>query len=358
MRVSILGAGAIAYGTAAFLANAGHDPMLWSPSGKRTAQLASGQPLVAGGAITGSILPRIASSCEEAVAGADVVMLTLPGNGHKAVLDIVGAHLRDGQPLIISAHLSFGALYLSKLLAARGICSPIIAWGTTLTTGRQLSLVEVKVGTIRKQIDIATVPSADLDEGLRLCIALFGERFVARDGLLAIALSNLNPEIHLAIALMNLTRLEHGEEWSQAGNITPAVGRFIEALDSERLAIADSFGVKVRTVREHFALTYGVASADVASINQDRYRKGLGVSGPKSLDTRYVLEDVPFGLVPTVFLGQLVGKAATLHQAGIEIFTAAYDRDFESDNDLLKELSLAQLHPAELQRIMQSGFID
>ena len=36
MRVSILGAGAIAYGLAVYLAEAGHDPMLWSPSGKRT----------------------------------------------------------------------------------------------------------------------------------------------------------------------------------------------------------------------------------------------------------------------------------------------------------------------------------
>jgi opine dehydrogenase len=51
LRVSILGAGAVAYGAAAFLARAGHDPLIWSPSGARTAALAAGEPLVARNAI-------------------------------------------------------------------------------------------------------------------------------------------------------------------------------------------------------------------------------------------------------------------------------------------------------------------
>ena len=45
MRVSILGAGAIAYGTAVLLAKAGHEAVLWSPSGRRTVDLAAGHPL-------------------------------------------------------------------------------------------------------------------------------------------------------------------------------------------------------------------------------------------------------------------------------------------------------------------------
>jgi opine dehydrogenase len=138
MRVSILGAGAIAYGTAAYLAQAGHDPMLWSPSGQRTAALAAGEPLVATNAIEGRFAPRVAASCAEAVAQADAVLLALPGYGHKAVLQAAGAHVREGQPVIIGSHASFGALYLSRVLAARCVRAPIIAWDTTLTTGRQV----------------------------------------------------------------------------------------------------------------------------------------------------------------------------------------------------------------------------
>ena len=77
LRVSILGAGAVAYGAAAFLARAGHDPLLWSPSGKRTAALAAGEPLVARNAIEGTFAVRVASSCADAVADADAILLAL-----------------------------------------------------------------------------------------------------------------------------------------------------------------------------------------------------------------------------------------------------------------------------------------
>jgi opine dehydrogenase len=356
MRVSILGAGAIAYGAAVYLAQAGHDPMLWSPSGKRTAALAAGKPLITTNAIEGSFTPRIAASCADAIQNADAVLVALPGYGHKSVLEAAAAHLREGQPVIISSHTSFGALYLSRLLVARGVRVPIIAWGTTLTTGRQPSLTEVSVATVRQKIDLATVPDSATEAGHTLCTALFGDRFVQRDGLLAIALSNLNPQNHLGIALLNLTRMERGEQWSQGQNITPTVGRLIEALDEERLAIAKVFALSVRTVKEHFSLSFHVPIASVSDMNQEMHRQGRGGLGPASVNSRYVLEDVPFGLVPTILLGRLAGSPATLHAAGVALFSAAYGRNFAQDNDLLPELGLERLSVAQLQQLMRSGY--
>lgn len=39
LKVGIAGAGSIAFGTASLLASLGHDPMLWSPSGRGTQDL-------------------------------------------------------------------------------------------------------------------------------------------------------------------------------------------------------------------------------------------------------------------------------------------------------------------------------
>jgi opine dehydrogenase len=348
MKVGILGAGAVAYGTAAYLIEAGHQATLWSPSGNRTKALAAGAPLNATGVITGDFHPRVASSCMDAVLQADVVMIVLPAFAHKAVFDTMASHVRDGQPIIISSHMSFGALYLSKLLAAQGVGAPIVAWGTTLTTGRQLSPTEVMVNTVRKKIDIAAVPESVAASDLSFCTELFGDRFVARDGLVAIALSNLNPQNHLAIALTNLTRMERGERWSQTENITPAVGRLIEALDLERLAIAKALDVKVRTVQEHFLLSYDVQPASVSEMNQQMHRRGKGAFGPTTAESRYVLEDVPFGLEATVRLGQKAGVPVPLHEGGIAILSAAYGRDFSKENDILEALdinSLAHFRP-------------
>jgi len=356
MRVGILGAGAVAYGAAARLAQLGHEATIWSPSGGRTIELALGRPLVATGAITGSFYPRVASSCAEAVEDADTVLLAMPGYGHRSALEAAAPYVRDNQPFIISSHMSFGALYLSKLLSARGIRAPIIAWGSTFSTGRQITSTQVTVGAIRKSVDLATLPESAIDEGLALCSKLFGDNFTKSDGLLAITLSNLNPQIHLGIALLNLTRIERAEEWAQNENVTPTVGRLIEALDNERLAIAAAFDLRVRTVQEHISLSYRIPSAGVSDMCQEMHRRGLGASGPKTVDSRYVLEDVPFGLLPTVLLGKLSGRNATLHECGISIFSAAYGRHFARENDILAQLELENMTVSQLQCIMRVGY--
>lgn len=356
MRVSILGAGAIAYGLAAYLAEAGHDPMLWSPSGERTKRLAAGELLKATGAIEARVPVRIAKDCQDAVANADVVVIALPANGHKMVMDAATPHLSEGVPVIISSHSSFGALYLSKQLAGRQVSLPIIIWGTTLVTGRQRGPTEMHVATVRQKLDVATLPFNALDQGFELCTALFGDRFVKRDGLLAIALSNLNPQNHLGIALLNLTRMEKAEQWSQGGNVTPAVGRFIEALDAERLAIATHFGIAVRTVEEHFSLSFHVPISTVSKMNQEMDRQGRGGLGPTTIESRYILEDVPFGLLPTVFLGKISGNPAILHESGISILSSAYGRDLKGDNDILPALGIEGMSKADLENLCRKGF--
>lgn len=356
MRVSILGAGAIAYGVAAYLADAGHDPMLWSPSGERTTELAAGVLLKATGAIQAAVHVRVAESCKQAVDEAEVVLIALPANGHRAVIDAAVPHLRDGLPVIISSQTSFSALYLSKGLAERKVSLPIIVWGTTLVTGRQTGKTEVNVANIRQKLDVATVPQDAIDEGFALCQRLFGDRFVRRDGLLAIALSNLNPQNHLGIALFNLTRMEKGERWSQGGHVTPAVGRLIEALDAERLAIAEHFGISVRTVREHFSLSFHIAPDTVSNMNQEMDRQGRGGLGPTTAESRYVLEDVPFGLLPTALLGRASGHPAKLHEAGISMFSAAYGRDLAAENDILPALGIGDMAQPALEQLCRDGF--
>src|SRR5690606_38079947 len=108
LRVGIASAGAIAFGAAAFLEQAGHKPVLWSPSGKRTEQLADGKPLIATGAIDGTFHPGVARDAGELAAATDVILVALPGYGHKTVFDAIAPHIRDGQAVIISSHASFG----------------------------------------------------------------------------------------------------------------------------------------------------------------------------------------------------------------------------------------------------------
>lgn len=352
--------------------------------------------------------------------------------------------------IIISSHASLGAVYFMQSLREEcrkrrlqrmndddgdGISSllhdhdilegvRITSWGTTAITARKTSDNTVRVTTVRQLVDYCTVPSFSTlssftssseydptrttssnasrrhellmcNDGYELCTALFGPRFRNRKGgLLAISLSNLNPQAHLGIVLGNMSRMDppppppplpksfaslhvhpttsHDTStspstssfpsWYQGQNITPNIGRLMEALDTERIAIAKALGIEVRTIHEHFSWSFHVpmetldedaSSADesssppkmrpltVSEMNQQmhHYLKN-DVLGPSSPNSRYVLEDVPYGLVLTILLGKLVNKPAVLHESGIRILSAMYGRDFMGENDLLGGLGL------------------
>lgn len=358
IRVGLAGAGSIAFGTAALLCKNGHQPMLWSPSGSRTAKLAEGCALVATKAIEGNFHPAVATSAQQLAAQNDVLMLVLPGYAHKQVLDALVPHVQAHHTVIISSHASLGALYLARELAKRDIQIPIVAWGTTIVTGRQQESCSVMVNTIRGKVDFCTLPSSFNASTQGLCESLFGKRFVQRDGLLAISLSNLNPQNHMGIALCNMSRMERGETWSQGQNVTPRVGAMLEALDAERIAIAQSLDLTVRTIFEHFHLSFHVPVATISQMNQAMHEQGNGGTGPATADSRYVTEDVPYGLVVTAALGRLAGQPALLHEAGIAIFSAMYQRNFTAENELLPALNLDAISLNQLRKAAYSGVLE
>lgn len=355
-RVGIAGAGSIAFAMAALLEQSGHRAILWSPSGRGTQGLEAGAPLTARGAVEGAFRPAIAASAKALAEAADVLVIALPAYGHKSVFDALAPHVLPGQTVLISSHASFGALYLSRLLAGRGVEATIVAWGTTIVTGRRTGPAEVAVNTVRAKVDFATVPQSRTEEGRATCEALFGDRFVDRGGLMAIALSNLNPQNHMAIALCNMTRMEHGETWGQGANITPNVGRLMEALDAERLAIAETLGLEVRNIFQHFHLSFHVPEASVSEMNQEMHRQGRGGTGPATADSRYATEDVPYGLVATVALGALAGQPAPIHAAGVTIFSSLYGRDFMAENELLPALGFDTMSLARLGELARDGY--
>jgi opine dehydrogenase len=324
MRVAVIGAGGVGLGSAALLAQSGHDVVLWSPSLPE-----GGGELVASGAIIGRFPVATAVDLAAAVSGAHAVLIAAPGNAHRALFDALAPALTDTQTVIIGSHCSLGGLYLRRLLAARGCPAAIVAWGTTVVTGRRQAALACHVSNLRSKVDAAGTTAA-----LALCENLFGDRLVPRAGLLAIQLSNLNPQNHLGMALCNLTRIERGDYWG----ITPSVARLIEALDAERLTIAAAFGLRVRSVHDHFHLSFQVPRGSLADMARAVDARGDAPLGPKTLATRYVLEDVPFGIVPLEVLAGIADVPVPLHRAGVDMFSALYGRDFRAENDLLPAL--------------------
>ncbi|MGE0279897.1 MAG: NAD/NADP octopine/nopaline dehydrogenase family protein [Rhizobiaceae bacterium] len=340
LRVAILGAGGVGLASAALLASVGHQPLLWSRSGQGLATIAS-EGIQARGAIEGRFASTVVTDLRLAIESADVVLVTLPANGRRQVFHGLLPLLRAGQTVIVSGDLSLGALYLHRKLEDHGVVVDVVAWATTVVMGRRIAPGQVAVGGVRAGIAGAVLPATASDRGMALCAALFGPRFTPLSGPLPILLGNLNPQVHMANVLCNLTRIEKGESWANYDGISPAVARLIEDLDRERLALGARCGLVLRSVEEHFRQSFGLPQGmTLAEMTAELHRRRGGPPGPTSLETRFITEDLPFGVAPLIRVAHAWGVGLPLHEAGLRLLSSLCGQDFAASNDLIDDVAL------------------
>lgn len=342
MKVGIVGAGAIGLASAAWIAERGHAVSLWAPRGNSTEALRLA-PLQAHGVLQTSTMVEVAQDAEEVCAGADVLLIAVPLNGHRTVMDTLLPHLRSGQTVIVSSMGSLSALYLYEAAMARGIRLSIASFGTTVLTARRRSATEVQIMTRRTLLGVSCLPKSHQSSTLDTCETLFGPGFTADVNFLATSLANINPVAHGPLALLNWTRIERAENWPQYHFMTPRVAAVIEQLDAERLAIAQAFGLKVRTIERHFGESFNTAADRLADIAAELHGKRGGPPGPTDVGTRFLTEDVPYGLVFTLALSHVAQIPAPATEATAAMAGMVVGQDFTAANDLIYALRL----PAE-----------
>jgi len=364
--LAVVGAGPIGRASAALVAAATRGPLdgrsassasrvaLWSPSGASTRDLqrtGEGVRLRATGALDTTVEIGLIGRATE-LAAFDVLLIAIPGNAYSAVLPSVVDALRPGQAVIVSGALSMAPVWLHEHAKARGVEVSVVSWGTSLCTARRVpeAVADVAVGSIRSRFEMATIPAAGGEAAHALCTRLFGDRFNRVDNLLATLLSNVNPVAHAAEVLPNLTRIECAEDWPLFQYLTPAAARIGEAIDAERIAIARAFGLEVRSVHEHTHLSYHVPMASYGEMAAAVHAKVGSPPGPKSFEHRYLVEDVPYGLVFFEALGELCGVPTRNISGAITLLSSACQRDFRSENRLLGSLRLADETPESLLR--------
>lgn len=342
MKVGIAGAGSIGLASAAWISQRGHEVSIWSPRGTGVEMLRD-RPLQASGVLQAAVPVAVTDSAADLAGDADVLLIAVPLNGHRAVMDALLPHLRSGQTVIVSSMGSLSALYLYEAAMTRGIRLSVASFGTTVLTARRQGPAQVRVMTRRTSLGVSCLPRSDQAKVLSTCKALFDGDFTTDENFLATALTNINPVAHGPLALLNWTRIERAENWPQYHFMTPRVAAVIEQLDSERLSIARSFGLRVRTIERHFEQSFDTVSSRLADIAAELHDKRGGPPGPTDIGTRFLSEDVPYGLVFTLALSHVAQVPAPATEATAAMAGLVAGQDFAAANDLIYPLRL----PAE-----------
>lgn len=248
----------------------------------------------------------------EAVDGADVIMIILPSTVHEQIAKEMIPHLCDGQVVLIHPEESCGAIQFRKIMKDLGCSKDIVvgATSTLLYSTRIINDGEVYVHGTKGTVPMAALPATDNDR-LKKAICDVLPMFVLYNNVLEISIDNLNALMHSGPILLNTSRIEANPfipyQYYIEG-ITPSIALFIEAMDKERIAVAKELGIDQRCLRDEYIDMYKYGTKDMSLyeiVSSNPGYKDLMISD--TIHNRYVIEDIPFSLVPLCALGDLVG---------------------------------------------------
>ena len=244
--------------------------------------------------------------------GADVVMMVLPSLYHESMAKQIIPNLRDGMTVFLHPESSCGAISFRKMMDDMGCKAKIVlgAAGTLLYSVRVQAPGDVYVFGMKNGVPMAALPATDnakLEEVI--CSAL--PWFVLVENVLKTSLGNINAMMHPAPMLLNTSRIEadpfvpYQYYWE---GMTPSIGKYVEAMDQERIAVANALDLQLRTIREDYVVMYQCGDKDTPLYQLCKNNKGYdGIMTSDTLATRYVLEDIPFSLEPIQALAQVAG---------------------------------------------------
>jgi opine dehydrogenase len=357
--VTVLGGGNTAFSVAANLTLAGHAVTLCEiPSFDHTVEpiLTTREIALDGVAHRGvAELRAITTDFAEALAANELALLIVPAYAHKPFAEACAPHLRPGQVVVLMPG-TLGSLEFARILRERGAARGVVLAETDTApyVCRKVAPAAAHIWGVVSGLGLGVLPAGEGEHVRGLLDPLFpGVRLYPH--VVACGLAAMNPVVHPAGVLLNAGRIERarGEFYFYEEGVTPAVCRLIYAVDRERLVIARALGVELLPVDEAFhAAGFGPKGDLWATINGSRMLTQL--RAPGALETRWLTEDVPYGLAAWAELGEQFGVSCPTLRAVVELTSAALGTDFAKAARTPRELGIAGMGKRELLEYLQS----
>ena len=351
--VTVLGGGNTAFSVAADLSLAGVEVILCEiPSFAHSIEpiRETRQIALDGVANRGTAkLAAVTTDFAKCLAQCELVLLIIPSYGHRAFAKQCAPFLRDGQTVVLMPG-NLGCLQFASFLREQNVGNDVVLAETDTApyVCRKMSPTSAHIWGIVESMGLGVYPAHQGPRVERLLEPLFPgmHRY---DHALACGLAAMNPVMHPAGVLLNAGRVEYarGEFYFYEEGVTPGVCNLIYAVDRERLALATAFGLQLKAVDESFhAAGFGPKGDLWATINGSRMLTQL--RAPGALETRWLTEDVPYGLATWVLLGEQVGISCPVIRSVVDVASATLQIDFWKHARTPDQLGLAGKNKEEI----------
>lgn len=348
--IAVLGAGNVGHAMSGHLALKGYRVHLYNRWEKELEAIREAGGIYMQQEVDDFATPALVTTdMAEAVEGADIIAITVPAFGHKFMSEELVKHVSPGQLVVFQPGVFGDTLEFQALAKAAGVEGVLVAESeTSLYSCRVVGDARVNIRAIKSQVRIAALPAADTSAVIELLDEPFGGAYQPAANVLDIGMSNGNPVYHCAPSLLNIGRVTGGEDWPFYEFFQPETARVVASVDQERIDIAASYGIEVPSFWDFLQSAYGVTDEDPVQRVHKAYGRGNASRAPKSLDDRYLTEDIPFGLVPWASLGKLAGVPTPTIDSLVHVASLIYAKDFAEEGRTVEDLGLEGMSAAQV----------
>jgi opine dehydrogenase len=302
-------------------------------------------------------LNLVTTDFEEALRDASYIMMAVPAFGTKDFFGKIMPYLEDGQT-IIKWSANFSALILAKMLKEKGVKKDItLAEAHTLPWGCRLveqGKAQIMVWAVK--LLLAALPAKNTQRVIKDVEKMYP--VVPGENVFATSLNNLNPIVHPVGTVMNagwVDTMGRGFCLYRDGN-TLSISRGIKAVFEEVSKVAAAVGVPMLEYPEEDFWKKSSIMSTYFRAAFDKEGTVAKISGPESVKSRYITEDLPYGLVPIKKLGQQFNVATPVIDAVIEFASVINQTNYMKEGMSLEEMGIAGLGRDKLKEVLDQGF--
>jgi opine dehydrogenase len=359
MEVAVLGGGHGCYAAAAELSEKGHVVRFWR---RDEAALA---PVVEAGSIVLKdfrgerevAIARPTSSLEEAVKGAQLIVMPLPATTHHSLAAQLAPLLSDGQVVFFPPG-TFASYIFARAMRDAGNNADVsfAETGTLPYLARKHGPRQVVCSGYATRLPTGVLPARNSRHAFDILKQAYSSIEEIEDALSG-ALMNAGGIIHPPLIMMNAGPLEHFDAWDIHNEGTqPAVRRVTDELDAERIRLREALNYAAPhfPLADHYARDgdewmYGRAAHEQLTDSGD-WREKIVLK-----DHRYMNEDTALGLSLLVSLGRWLQCPTPVAEGFLAIASAITGRDLYAEGRTLENLGLADLSREEMRTLLTQG---
>lgn len=346
-KVTVIGAGNIGIATAAYLANKGYSICLYTSNNRKYNEIIKSKKLILKGCLNiKTTLDRVSNSIEDSIQDSTTIFFCKPAIYHLEIVKNIARYLTDQTIVLFSGKFAGSLIIEKEILKENPSFKGCVVETTSIFSSRLDSSNSAIIRGFKKKVRFAAICVNKTNRITSEIQNMFAELIPSQD-YLERSFCDIGAMLHPAIFINNLDRIKKQEDFLfYMDGLTPEICNIIEELDAERLQVAHLYNYKVPDLTNIIREYYESPGNDLLGVIRNTSPYQIS-KAPTEIQHRYVLEDVPDGLVPLYQLGlkkglQLKHTKSLIDKAGklFNVNFVATGRNLDKSDIPVKELML------------------